>query len=84
MSLNWNPKPKINTLSHALSYNLIEYFYFNLPNKKVQINKKTTTATIHNARSYRENTKCLINVNQQKVRIKEIISLLLQFERVLG
>lgn len=65
-------------LFHILSYNWIGYLYFKLTNIKVQINKKkkttkttATTTTSNNARSYRENAICLINVNKQKIYIKE-------------
>ena len=44
---------------------LIEYLNFKLTDNNVQ---KMTTS--NNTRLYRENTRCLINVNQQKIRTK--------------
>ena len=53
-----------------------EYLCFKLTNNKVQINmehemnkKKKQTTTNNNARSYHEKAKCLINNNQQIIRI---------------
>ena len=54
----------------------MEYLYFKLANNKVQINRKknkqTTKATSSsNAKSHRKNVICLINDNQQKLRINK-------------